>query len=119
MNLFDFFKRQPSKNEETERLEQQENMLDIIEILSESLILHFPDIQENTLDFSDSLVLITKGDIIITSQALLTVHESLNVKLDYQPLDEYEMFDTIKDVVDYFLARYDYRINIESPSGQE
>jgi hypothetical protein len=56
---------------------------------------------------------------MITSQALLTVHESLNVKLDYQPLDEYEMFDTVKDVVDYFLARYDYRINIESPRGQE
>lgn len=121
MKLFDFFRKdEPQKiptPPEEELVAQKANMYIILEIFSAAYFERFKNlrIDPDTLTTDQSLFEVTKGDIITTSHMIIDMHEALNVKMDYLPGDEYTDFPTIGALIQYFLARFDYRINIENP----
>lgn len=102
---------------EEEVLIQKNNLLIILETFSVAYKERFKQKAKDpeSLNTDDKLVDITNHDEITTSHMLIDIHEVLNIKMDYLPGDEYEAFPTIKDVLEYFLRRFDYRVNIENP----
>ena len=123
MKLFDFITRKQSdsetyiKNYEDEVLAKKTNMYVILEIFSSAYAERFKKLNKSAdnITTDQSLYDVTNGDLITTSHMVIDMHEALNVKLDYLPGDEYSDFETVGMLIQYFLDRFDYRINIENP----
>lgn len=121
MSLKDIFRKNPVPNEpeisEEEILMQKGNLLIILETFTTAYGERFKrnGKQPETINTDDLLRDITNGDEITTSHMLIDIHEVLNVKMDYLPGDEYTEFPKVRDVLEYFLQRFDYRVNVENP----
>jgi len=102
---------------EDELLIQKNNLLIVLETFTVAYGERFKKSGKNpnSINTDDKLADITLGDSITTSHMLIDIHEVLNIKMDYLPGDEYGIFPTVREVLEYFLRRFDYRINIEKP----
>lgn len=121
MSLKDIFRKKAEPNEpevtEEEILFQKGNLLIILETFTAAYGERFKRNGGNpdSINTDDKLYDITNGDALTTSHMLIDIHEVLNIKMDYLPGDEYVEFPTVKDVLEYFLSRFDYRVNVENP----
>jgi len=59
-------------------------------------------VDKNNVSFDDEVRALAKSDEHLFSHALMDIHELLELELDYMPLTEFEKFNTVSDVAEYF-----------------
>lgn len=60
------------------------------------------DLDPKTLKYEDKIHDLVDGDKFLLGHILLDIHEHYNLELQYEPLEEPELFKTVLDVVEYF-----------------
>ena len=63
------------------------------------------EVAEEAIAFESEVKELSKGNIYLFGHALFDIHEFLGIKVQYQPMSEFNEFTTVEDVVKYFYSR--------------
>lgn len=84
------------------KLELNQEVFDKVQAAVLACLTQRLGIDEHNMTFESDVKELSGGNIYLFGHALIDIHEVFDLKVQYNPLTEFETFQTVEDVVNYF-----------------